>query len=70
MFTSFSSEAFDKLTSTSQSSLNICLMESVMAVQEEVRCWLNLQTTSTQRVDTAFKVMIKSMFIKMTEIKF
>ena len=42
----------------------------VMAVQEEVRCWLNLQTTSTQRVDRAFKVMIKSMFIKMTEIKF
>ena len=37
----------------------------VMAVQEEVRCWLSLQTTSTQRVDTAFKVIIKSMFIKM-----
>ena len=38
----------------------------VMAVQEEVRCWLNLQTTHAQRVNRAFKVMTKSMFIKMT----
>ena len=38
----------------------------VMAVKEQVRCWLNLQTSSAQRVNTAFKVMIKSMFIKMT----
>ena len=38
----------------------------VMVVEEEVKCWLNLQTTGAQRVNTVFKVMIKSMLIKMT----
>ena len=37
-----------------------------MGLQEERRCWLKLQTTSAQIVNTVFKVIIKSMLIKMT----
>ena len=40
-----------------------------MAVQEEMRCCLNRQTARAQRVNTVFKVMIISMFIKMTQTK-
>ena len=38
----------------------------VMAMQEKMRGCFCLQTTSTQRVNTVLKVMIKSVFIKMT----
>ena len=64
MFISFLPEAFGKLTSTLQRSLDVVIIMSdrviVMAVQEQVRCCLNLQTASAQRTNTAFKVMIKS----------
>ena len=35
-------------------------------MQEKIRGCFYLQTTSTQTVNTVLKVMIKSMFIKMT----
>ena len=38
----------------------------VIAMQEKIRGCFCLQTTSTQTVNTVLKVMIKSMFIKMT----
>ena len=38
----------------------------VMTMQEKMRGCFCLQTTSTQRVNTVLKVMIKSVFIKMT----
>ena len=37
-----------------------------MAMQGKMRGCFCLQTTSTQRVDTVLKVMVKSAFIRMT----
>ena len=36
-----------------------------IALQEELTCCRNLQTTSAQKVNPVFKVIIKSLFIKM-----
>ena len=34
-----------------------------------MRSWFNFKDTTTQRVDAVLKVVVKSVFIKMTQIK-
>ena len=67
IFKNFSSEQSGKFISISQSPLNNVYKSArmmVMVMQEKVRGFFCLQTTSTQKVYKVFQVMIKSVFIK------
>ena len=49
--------------------ISAVLFKRVKKCSEKMRSWLNFKAATTQRVNAALKVVIKSVFIKMTHTK-